>query len=116
MLLTALRFNVCSFRAAMSSSSSESSRKPPILRDALLFGTSFSGSRASSGRFLFFGEGAWGIDELGGYAMGDEMRGIAKVGGDEGNVVVSFEGSVGKRLTGDCFWRFAGVSGGISAS
>ena len=76
MLLTALFFSVCSFSAAMSSSSSESSTKPPILRVALLFGTSFNGSRASSGRFLFFGDGACGIDELGGYAIGDEMSGI----------------------------------------
>jgi len=46
--------------------------------------------------------------------MGDEMSGISKVGGDEGNVVISIEGCVGRRLTGDCFWRFAGVSGGVS--
>jgi hypothetical protein len=114
MLLIALLLSVCSFSAAMSSSSSESSRNPPIFRVALLFGTPFSGSRASSGRFLFFGDGAWGIDELGGYAMGDETSGIAKVGGDEGNVVNSIEGTVGGRLTGDCLRRFAGVSGGIS--
>lgn len=48
--------------------------------------------------------------------MGDEMSGIVKTGGEEGKVVTSIEESVVKRLAGDCLWRFAGVSGGISAS
>ena len=55
-----------------------------MLRLALTLGTSLSGSRVSSGRFLFFGDGARGIDELGGYATGDETRGIVVVGGEEG--------------------------------
>ena len=37
-------------------------------------------------RFLFFGDWGCGIEELGGYAIGDESIGIVYVGGEEGNV------------------------------
>jgi hypothetical protein len=55
----------------------------PILRTALLFGTSLRGSRTWSERFLFFGDKACGR-ELGGYATGEDMSGMVYAGGDEG--------------------------------
>ena len=84
MLLIAILFVECSFSAAISSSSSESSRKPPTLRAACLLDGSSNELRASIDRFLFFGVAACGMDELGGYAMGEEISGMANTGGEDG--------------------------------
>ena len=108
MLLMALLFRACSLSAAISSSSSESSRNAPTLLGALLFGTSLSGLRPPSDRFLFFGEVGFG-NELAGYARGEEMSGIA--GGEEG----MWQLSVGKRWRGAFFKCFSGVTGEISS-
>lgn len=47
--------------------------------------------------------------------MGDEMSGMARIGGDEG-IRPSAEDPVGKRLTGECLWCLSGVSANISAA
>lgn len=50
----------------------------------LVLGTSFSGTRVSKERFRFLGDESKGIDELGGYAIGEDRSGML-VGGDDGN-------------------------------
>jgi hypothetical protein len=107
MLLIARLFMACSLSAAMSSSSSESSKKPPTLLAALLFGTSLSGLRSASDRFLFFGDVRIG-NELAGYVTGEERS--VMTGGDEGIPL-----SVVKRGRGAFLRCFSGVSGRISS-
>ena len=92
MLFIALLFSACSLSAAMSSSSSESSRKAPTLLAALLCGTSFSGLRSASDRFLFFGVVLTG-NELAGYTGGEDMSGMA--GGEDGKTVCE-DGTIGR--------------------
>lgn len=62
-----------------------------------MFGASLKGLRISIERFLFFGVLAWGIDELGGYAIGEEMSVMAKIGGEDGRVACLNGVSIGVR-------------------
>jgi hypothetical protein len=53
---------------------------------------------------------ARGIDELGGYAIGDEMGGMANIGGDEDQASLSTRLFVGVRSARSLAGRFNGVS------
>ena len=75
-----------------------------------MFGTSFNGLHVSVERFRFFGVKACGIDELGGYAIGDEMGGMANIGGEEGKASLSRRVIVGVRSVRRRAGRFNGVS------
>lgn len=57
---------------------------------------------------------AWGMDELGGYAIGDEISGMVSVGGEEGRASFSARIPTGKRSVLVCTERFNGVSREIS--
>lgn len=75
-----------------------------------MFGTSFRGLRVSVERFRFLGVVACGIDELGGYAIGDEMGGMVNIGGEEDKASVSPRVFMGVRSVRSRAGRFNGVS------
>jgi hypothetical protein len=88
-----LKNGPCSLENSASSSESSWARKPPTVRKTPFPGTSLSGSLWFSILFRFGGVCIAG-DEVGGNAIGEEMKGMFAKGGDDRGEKVSGNGFV----------------------